>query len=78
MPRISLSGELEGEREKAERVLQELPEELMPAALEVLEAVLKGEVDTSVEAILARHGESRLSPEEFERHFGDLPTDGEG
>ena len=33
---------------------------------------------TSVKAILARHGEQRLSPEEFERHFGDLPSDGEG
>jgi hypothetical protein len=34
--------------------------------------------DTSVEAILARHGEERLSPEEFDRHFGSLPTDAEG
>ena len=33
---------------------------------------------TSVKAILARHGERRLSPEEFERRFGDLPPDGEG
>ena len=23
-------------------------------------------------------GERRLTPEEFEQHFGDLPTDGEG
>ena len=65
-------------REEAERVLQGLPEESMPAALEALEAVLEGEVDTSVAAILARHGESRLSPAEVDRHFGDLPTDGEG
>lgn len=65
-------------REEAERVLQGLPEESMPAALEALEAALEGEVDTSVAAILARHGESRLSPAEFERHFGDLPSDGEG
>lgn len=34
--------------------------------------------DTSLEAILARHGERRLSPEELEDHFGDLPQDGEG
>ncbi len=34
--------------------------------------------DTSLEAILARHGERRLSPREFEGHFGDLPQDGEG
>jgi hypothetical protein len=25
-----------------------------------------------------RHGERRLTPEEFEQHFGRLPTDGEG
>jgi hypothetical protein len=31
-----------------------------------------------VDAILARHGEERLSPEEFDRHFGSLPTDAEG
>jgi hypothetical protein len=34
--------------------------------------------DTSVVAILARHGEQRLDPEEFERQFGSLPTDDEG
>jgi hypothetical protein len=34
--------------------------------------------DTSVEAILARHGEQRLDPKEFERQFGSLPTDDEG
>jgi hypothetical protein len=34
--------------------------------------------DLSVKAMLARHGERRLTPEEFERHFGQLPTDGEG
>lgn len=34
--------------------------------------------DLSVRAILARHGERELTPEEFERHFGLLPTDGEG
>jgi hypothetical protein len=34
--------------------------------------------DLSVRAMLARHGERRLSPEEFEQHFGRLPTDGEG
>jgi transcriptional regulator with XRE-family HTH domain len=30
------------------------------------------------DAILARHGERRLTPEEFEKHLGHLPTDGEG
>jgi hypothetical protein len=34
--------------------------------------------DLSVKAMLARHGERKLSPEEFEQHFGQLPTDGEG
>lgn len=34
--------------------------------------------DNSVEAILARHGEQRLDPEEFVRHFGSLPADDEG
>jgi hypothetical protein len=34
--------------------------------------------DTSVEAILARHDERRLDPEEFNRQFGSLPTDAEG
>ncbi len=27
---------------------------------------------------LLRPGERRLTPEEFDRHFGHLPTDGEG
>ena len=34
--------------------------------------------DLSVKAILARHGERELTPEEFEEHFGELQTDGEG
>ena len=34
--------------------------------------------ETSVDAILARYGEERLSPKEFDRHFEDLPRDGEG
>jgi hypothetical protein len=34
--------------------------------------------DLSANAILARHGERPLTAEEFERHFGDLPTDDEG
>lgn len=42
--------------------------------------IILDEVDeeTSVESILARHAEQRLSPEEFEDHFGDLSRDGEG
>jgi hypothetical protein len=33
---------------------------------------------TSADAILERAGAKRMSPEEFEKHFGDLPTDSEG
>jgi hypothetical protein len=31
--------------------------------------------DAGGRTILARHGEQRLDPREFERHFGSLPTD---
>ncbi len=34
--------------------------------------------ETSVAAIRARPGVEPASDEEFERHFGHLPTDGEG
>lgn len=34
--------------------------------------------DLSVKAMLSRHGVRELTPDEFERHFGELPTDGEG
>lgn len=34
--------------------------------------------DLSVKAMLSRHGERELTPAEFEQHFGELPTDGEG
>jgi hypothetical protein len=63
-------------REKARAVLDHLPEDRLEAALAALEAV-DGR-DTSIEAILARHGERRLDPQEFERHFGSLPSDDEG
>jgi hypothetical protein len=63
-------------RDKAHAVLDHLPENRLEAALAALEAV-EGQ-DTSIEAILARHGEQRLDPEEFERHFGLLPSDDEG
>lgn len=32
---------------------------------------------TSADAILERAGGKRMPPEEFDEHFGDLPTDGE-
>ena len=63
-------------RDKAHAVLDHLPDDRVEAALAALEAV-KGR-DTSLEAILARHGEERIGPEEFDRHFGSLPTDDEG
>lgn len=34
--------------------------------------------ETTLEEILARHGEERLEAEEFDRTFGSLPTDDEG
>jgi hypothetical protein len=63
-------------RERAHAVLDHIPEDRVDAALAALEAV-EGR-DTSVEAILARHGEERLSSEEFDQYFGSLPTDDEG
>jgi hypothetical protein len=48
--------------------------------LERARIIIVDEVDeeTSVDAILARHGERRLTAEEFAAEFGDLPRDGEG
>jgi hypothetical protein len=63
-------------REKAHAVLDHLPEDRVEAALAALEAV-EGR-DNSIDAILARHGEQRLAPDEFERAFGTLPSDDEG
>lgn len=34
--------------------------------------------ETSAEVILDRVGGKRISRKEFDKHFGDLPTDGEG
>ncbi|HET9154482.1 MAG TPA: hypothetical protein VFN85_10245 [Solirubrobacterales bacterium] len=33
---------------------------------------------TSIEEIRKRTGTTPMSPEDFDRHFGSLPTDGEG
>jgi hypothetical protein len=33
---------------------------------------------TSIEEIRKRTGTKPMSPEDFDRHFGALPTDGEG
>jgi hypothetical protein len=53
---------------------------LSEAQVERARIVIVDDVDeeTSVESILARHGEHRLSAEVFEERFGDLPRDGEG
>ncbi len=64
-------------REELHRKVDALSE----AQLDRVRLVLLDEVDSEtsvVEAILSRHGERRLSPEEFEKHFGHLPQDGEG
>ena len=33
---------------------------------------------TSIEEVRKRLGTKPMSPEDFDRHFGSLPTDGEG
>jgi hypothetical protein len=58
-------------RGKAHALLDDLPEDRMDAAPAALEAVAGP--DTSIEAILARHGEQRLAPDEFKRYFGSPP-----
>ncbi len=60
---VTLSGDLSGEY---------VVEDRRPDGRVVLRP------DLSVRAMLARYGERRLTPEEFEQHFGELPTDGEG
>lgn len=61
--RVTLSGDLSGDY---------LIEELRPDGRVVLRP------DLSVTAILSRHNERALTPDEFERHFAESPTDGEG
>lgn len=53
---------------------------LSDAQVERARIVIVDQVDdeTSVAAILARHGEQRLTAEELEKHLGDLSDDGEG
>jgi hypothetical protein len=63
-------------REELHRRIDSLSEpELEQARIVIVDEVGP---DTSVEAILARQGERRLSSTEFDRHFGRLPTDAEG
>ncbi len=61
--RVTLSGDLSGDY---------VVEERRPDGRVVLRP------DLSVKAMLSRHREHELAPEDFEQHFGRLPTDGEG
>jgi len=61
--RVTLSGALSGDY---------VVEEQRPDGRVVLRP------DLSVSAMLFRHDERELTPAEFEQHFGELPTDGEG
>lgn len=60
-------------RDEAHALLDRLPDDRVEAALEAV----RGD-ETSVSAILARHGEQRLDSQDFERHLGSLPLDEEG
>ena len=63
-------------REELHRRVDALSEDQVARARIVI--VDEVDAETSVESILARASEHRLSAEEFEDHFGDLPRDGEG
>lgn len=60
---MTLSGDLSGDY---------VVEELRPDGRLVLRP------DLSVRAMLSRHSERELTPDEFEQHFGEMPTDDEG
>jgi hypothetical protein len=60
---VTLSGDLSGDY---------VVEERRPDGRVVLRP------DSSVKAILSRHDKRPLRADEFEDHFGKLPTDGEG
>ena len=65
---IKVSGDMEG----AFKVEKDLGEGRFVIAMEWPAK------ETSADAILDRAGATRLSSKEFDKHFGDLPTDGEG
>jgi hypothetical protein len=66
-------------RETAHALLDRYPDEDLDDIIAFLSCRRSANgTDLSAKAILARHGERSLTAEEFERHFGDLPTDGEG
>jgi hypothetical protein len=39
---------------------------------------LEAAITKTADELFAEHGVRRLTPEEFEEEFGDLPSDGEG
>jgi hypothetical protein len=63
LARVTLSGALSGDY---------VVEDRRPDGRVVLRPNL------SVRAMLSRHHERELTPEELEQHFGELPPDGEG
>jgi hypothetical protein len=66
-------------RETAHALLDRYPDEDLDEIVAFLSCRRSANgTDLSAKAILARHGERPLTAEEFDRHFGDLPTDGEG
>jgi hypothetical protein len=66
-------------REAVHALLDRYPDEDMPALAELLSYRRAADgTDLSVKAMFARHGATPMSAENFERYFGDLPTDDEG
>jgi hypothetical protein len=66
-------------RETVHALVDRYPDEDMPALAELLSYRRSANgTDLSAKAILARHGATPMSAENFELHFGDLPTDDEG
>ena len=66
-------------RETVHALLDRYPDEELDALAELLSYRRAADgTDLSVKAVLARHGATPMSAENFERYFGHLPTDGEG
>jgi len=66
-------------RETAHALLDLYPDDELDEIIELLSCRRAADgTDLSAKAVLARHGATPMSAENFERHFGDLPTDDEG
>jgi len=62
-------------RETVHALVDRYPDEDMPAIAELLSYRRSANgTDLSAKAILARHGATPISAENFELHFGNLPT----